>query len=205
ELLEAHPRTRLRREVAARIQSLEDPPGKSSRRIANLPRKLQKRSYCAPNTLANVLTFTGIKATQDDVAARIMRGAGTRWPELLDFLKDVKGIAYRGFFGTLDLLRRCIDNDVPVITTEYFGMSGHALAIIGYDDTAGLLIAQDPRFFEPVEIAYHEFLRSWQHDDGLCVAVTGEENKKKLPALRGDEEQLVRQHIDLLRLQADGE
>jgi tetratricopeptide (TPR) repeat protein len=206
DLLEQHPRTLLKRNVKARIAALEKKaPDAKAKRIANFPRKLQKRSYCAPNTLANVLSFCGVAATQDDVAARVMRGAGTRWPEMIDYLKDVEGIAFRGFFGTLDMLRRCIDNDLPVITTEYYGMSGHALAIIGYDDEAEILIAQDPRFYEPVEISYGEFQRSWMHDDGLSIAVAPAGDKKKLPQQSGDEERLVRQFIELLRKRAEGD
>jgi tetratricopeptide (TPR) repeat protein len=134
-----------------------------------------------------------------------MRGAGTHWPEMFDYLNDIEGIAWRGYFGTIDLVKRCIDSRMPVITTEYYGMSGHALAITGYDDAGQLLIAQDPRFLEPVEIPYKTFERSWEHDDGLCIAVAPAKDRKKLPGQSGDEERLVREYIELLRLRNDGE
>ena len=205
DLLKQRPRTSLKFETGLRLKALEsrkkDAPAK---RLNEFPRKLQKRAYCAPNTLANVLTFAGAPATQDEVAARVFRGAGTHWPEMFDYLKEAGGVAFRGFFGTIDLLKQCIDSRVAVITTEYYGMSGHALAIIGYDDVGQLLIAQDPRFLEPVEIPYAIFEKSWQHDDALCIAVTSAENRKRLPAQSGDEESLVREFIELLRKRNDG-
>lgn len=205
DVLERAPRTRHKEESVLRLKALERrSKDAKAGRLTRFPRKLQKRAYCAPNTLANVLSFVGAPATQDEVAARVFRGAGTNWPEMFDYLKGIEGIAWRGFFGTLDLLRRCIDNGVPVITTEYYGMSGHAIAVTGYDDVGEMLIAQDPRFLEPVEIPYAIFEKSWLHDDGLCIAVAAESNRKRLPGQSGDEECLVRDFIDLLRKRLDG-
>ena len=205
EVIERSPRTRYKKEAKLRLDALSNKP-KSAKagRLTRFPRKLQKRAYCAPNTLANVLSFVGAPATQDEVAARVFRGTSTHWPEMFDYLKDIEGIAWRGFFGSLDLLRKCIDNGVPVITTEYYGMSGHAIAVIGYDDGGKLLIAQDPRFLEPVEIPYAIFEKSWLHDDGLCIAVASAANRKRLPGQSGDEERLVREFIDLMRKRLEG-
>src|SRR5690606_27090404 len=133
ELLQQHPRTSLRRDAELRLRALEQRAKDArSARLNNFPRKLQKRAYCAPNTLANVLNFVGVRSTQDEVAARVFRGASTHWPEMFDYLRELPDIAFRGFFGTLELVKRCIDNGVPVITTEYYGLSGHAIAVIGY-------------------------------------------------------------------------
>lgn len=205
ELLQQHPRTPLRRDAELRLRALEQRAKDArSARLNNFPRKLQKRAYCAPNTLANVLNFVGVRSTQDEVAARVFRGASTHWPEMFDYLRELPDIAFRGFFGTLELVKRCIDNGVPVITTEYYGLSGHAIAVIGYDDAGALVIAQDPRFIEPVEIPYAQFEKAWQHDDGLCIAVTSADNRKRLPGQSGDEERLVREFLDLLRKRNDG-
>jgi tetratricopeptide (TPR) repeat protein len=205
EVLERSPRSRYKKEVTLRLDALNQ-RGKDAKagRLTRFPRKLQKRAYCAPNTLANVLSFVGAPATQDEVAARVFRGTSTHWPEMFDYLKDIDGIAWRGFFGSLDLLRKCVDSGVPTITTEYYGMSGHAIAVIGYDDGGKLLIAQDPRFLEPVEIPYAVFEKSWQHDDGLCIAITSAANRKRLPGQSGDEERLVREFIDLVRKRLEG-
>lgn len=206
DLLTQNPRTRMKKDVKLRLAALKTrKDGARVERLSSFPRKLQKRAYCAPNTLANVLTFAGANATQDEIAARVFRGTSTHWPEMFDYLKDVEGIAYRGFFGSIEQLRRCIDSGLPVITTEYYGMSGHALAVIGYDDATKLLVAQDPRFLEPVEIPYAQFEQSWQHDDGLCVAVTSEGKRKRLPGQSGDDERLVREFLDLLRKRHDGD
>jgi tetratricopeptide (TPR) repeat protein len=205
DLLKHSPRSSLRHEVKLRLDALKTrEPDARVARLSNFPRKLQRRAYCAPNTMANVLTFAGVPATQEEVAARVFRGTSTHWPELFDYLKGIESIAHRGFFGTLDILRRCIDAGVPVITTEYYGMSGHAIAVIGYDDVGKLVIAQDPRFLEPVEIPYAQFERAWQHDDGLCIAVASAANRKRLPMLGGDDERMVRDFIDLLRQRAEG-
>lgn len=205
EVLAQHPRTSLRRTVEARMVALEQrKPNAKAARLTSFPRKLQKRAYCAPNTLANVLTFVGKPVSQEEVAARVFRGNGTRWPEMFDYLAGVEGIAWRAFFGSVDLVRRCIDSNIPVVTTEYYGMSGHALALIGYDDVGQLFIAQDPRFLEPVEIPYTEFAEAWQHDDSLCIAIAAGDRKKHLPGISGDDERLVRGFLDALRRIGEG-
>lgn len=206
DVLAKHPRTRLKPDIELRLGALQArSKGAKIERLVNFPNKLQKRAYCAPNTLANVLSFVGAPVTQEDVAARVFRGTSTHWPEMFDYLKGVEEIAFRGFFGSLDSLRRCIDAGLPVITTEYYGMSGHALAVIGYNDESRLVIAQDPRFLEPVEIPYAQFEKAWQHDDGLSVAVAAEKDRKRLPGISGDEERLVRDFLDLLRKRNDGD
>lgn len=206
ELLNESPRSRYRNDVKLRLEALDNlDEDADAARLAPFPRKLQKRAYCAPNTLANVLSYVGAPTAQEEVAARVFRGTGTHWPEVFDYLKDTDDIAFRGFFGTVDLLKRCIENNVPVITTEHYGMSGHALAVIGYDDVGRLVIAQDPRFLEPVEIPYSQFEKSWLHDDGLCVAVTGKDRRNKLPGISGDEESLVREFVALLRTVNEGD
>lgn len=205
EVLAKHPRTKLKRDVELRLNALKQRDKNAKiERLINFPTKLQKRAYCAPNTLANVLTFAGAPVTQEEVAARVFRGTSTHWPEMFDYLKGVEKIAFRGFFGSIDLLKRCIDAGLSIITTEYYGMSGHALAVIGYNDQAKLIIAQDPRFLEPVEIPYAQFEKAWQHDDGLSIAVAGESERKRLPGVSGDDERLVREFLELLRKRNEG-
>ncbi|MBX3475393.1 MAG: tetratricopeptide repeat protein [Planctomycetes bacterium] len=200
DMLEQHPRSELAHTAKLRLASLEQrKPNAKAGRLSAFPRKLQKRAFCAPNTLANVLSFVGKPATQEEVAARVFRGTGTRWPEIFDYMAGIEGVAWRAYFGTLDLLKRCVDSGLPVMTTEYHGMSGHALAVIGYDDAGQVLIAQDPRFLDPVEIPYREFELAWQHDDGLCIAVASNERKKHLPGISGDDERLVRTYLEALR------
>ncbi len=205
ETLKLSPRTTLKPELLLRLKALDarDPKSKSVR-LPGFPRKLQKRAFCAPNTMANVLTFVGAPAGQEEVAARVFRGAGTHWPEMFDYLRDLGNVAWRGFFGTIEQLKKCIETGLPVITTEYYGTSGHAIAVIGYDDVSKLIVAQDPRFLEPVEIPYETFEQAWQHDDSLCVAVTKTGDRKRLPAQSGDDERLVREYIELLRARNDG-
>ncbi|MBE7491745.1 MAG: tetratricopeptide repeat protein [Planctomycetes bacterium] len=205
EMIQQHPRSELRRLAELRLTALQArQTGAKAARLTGFPRKLQKRAFCAPNTLANVLSFAGKPVSQEEVAARVFRGGGTRWPEIFDYLAGVEGIAWRAYFGSLDLLRRCVDAGLPVITTEYWGMSGHALAVIGYDDTGRLVIAQDPRFLEPVEIPYAEFEQAWRHDDGLCIAVAPAGRKKHLPGISGDDERLVRGFVEALRAVGEG-
>jgi tetratricopeptide (TPR) repeat protein len=204
ELLTLHPRSRLRREAQLRLEALRRrQDGARSARLAGFPRKLQKRAFCMPNTLANVLNFVGVHATQEDVAARVFRGDSTRWPETLDYLKGVDDIAWRGFLGTLERVKSCLDAGLPLITTEYHGSSGHALALIGYHDAGERLVAQDPRFLEPVEIPYAEFLRGWEHDDCLTVAVAPLKQATHLPEVPADEQGQAEEFVELLRLRAE--
>lgn len=205
ETLKLSPRTGLKPELQQRLKALDSrEPKAKSVRLPGFPRKLQRRAFCAPNTMANVLSFVGAPASQEEVAARVFRGAGTHWPEMFDYLRDLGNVAYRGFFGTIDMLKRCIEAGLPVVTTEYYGTAGHAIAVIGYDDVGKLIIAQDPRFLEPVEIPYETFEQAWQHDDALCVVVTKAGDRKRLPSQSGDDERLIREYLELIRARNDG-
>lgn len=201
QLLERRPRSSLVPEVQARVNALGAPKkGARTRRLENFPRVLQKRSYCAPNTLANVLRYIGQPATQEDVAARILRQGSTRWPDLMDFVSEQKGIAYRLVKGSLDLIREMVDKGVPVVTTEYQGLSGHMLAVIGYDDAGELIIAQDPNYIEPVEISYAAFRKSWLHDDALCLLMVPQGKSALLPPAPEPALDSARGMLELLRV-----
>ncbi|KAA0217590.1 hypothetical protein EDM80_03325 [bacterium] len=200
QMLERRPRSSLVPEVQARVNALGAArKGARTRRLENFPRVLQKRSYCAPNTLANVLRYIGQPATQEDVAARILRSGSTRWPDLMDFVSEQKGIAWRLVKGSIDLIREMIDKGVPVVTTEYHGLSGHMLAVIGYDDAGELIIAQDPNYIEPVEISYTAFRKSWLHDDALCLLIVPQGKSSLLPPPLEPAKDAARGILDLLR------
>lgn len=205
ELAQRFPRSDLVAEANARAAALNQPKkGAKTRRLENFPRVLQKRAFCAPNTLANVLRFMGRPTQQEDVAARVMRGGSSHWPELFDFCAIQKGIVSRAFIGSLDLVRDMIDKGVPLVTSEHQGLTGHMLAIIGYDDAAEVIIAQDPNFVEPVEISFREFDRAWIHDDRLCLVLVPEGKANLLPTLAEPAQDFARRLIDLLRLAAAG-
>ena len=200
ELENKHRRSDLFAEAKARAASLGTTrKGAKARRLENFPRILQKRSFCAPNTLANVLRYVGRPTQQEDVAARVMRHGSTRWPELVDFVAEQPGIAFRVMTGSLDLVRELIDKGAPLITSEYHGLSGHMLAIIGYDDSGEVIIAQDPNYVEPVEISYVEFLKSWQHDDRLCLVIVPEGKANLLPTGVDAKNDAARGVVELLR------
>ena len=204
-LIDDHPRAQITINARNRWKALENADTDAAvSRMQSFPCKLQKRAYCAPNTMANVLAYLGVDTTQEEIAARVFRGAGTHWPDIFDYLDGVEGIAFRGYFGNLDLLKKCVDSEIPIITTEHYGSQGHALAITGYDDVGQLLYAQDPRFIEPAKIPYAEFEPAWLHDDALCIAVVREVDKTCLPAQGGDEERMVRSYLEILRLRLDG-
>lgn len=190
-----HPRSDLVPQARARVEALKR-RGKGARqkRLERFPRVLQKRNYCAPNTLANVLRYIGKPLVQEEIAARVMKNSSARWPEVFAFLADVEDVAFRGIFATLDDVKALLDKGIPVVTTEFHGMAGHALALTGYDDGGELIIAQDPRFLEPVEITYEDFRRGWTHDDGLCVVIVPDKKKNLLPP----EDPLVADFIKLL-------
>ncbi|MHC4841047.1 MAG: tetratricopeptide repeat protein [Planctomycetota bacterium] len=204
-LVDDFPRAEISVNAGHRLNALEnaDPDAPVSR-MQSFPCKLQKRAYCAPNTMANVLAYLGVETSQEEVAARVFRDAGSHWPDIFDYLEGVEGIAFRGYFGSLDLLKKCVAAEIPVITTEHYGQQGHAIAITGYDDVGQLFFAQDPRFIEPAKIPYAEFQPAWLHDDGLCIAIVREADKSKLPAQGGDHERLVRSYLEILRARLDG-
>ncbi len=167
-LLKEHPRSGFRRHAKERLQNLKNPGSDRKHIIYNFPRKLQNHEYCAPNTLANLFAFYGLESSQEEIGAEIFT-QGTRWHDLVAFLKEQKDLETHIFLSDLEQLKVLLDHSIPLIVGEYSGLDGHCIALIGYDDTLGVVYAQDPLFFEPVEISYQHFMLSWLHTDKLVV------------------------------------
>gem|GEM_PF-2950032 len=205
-LLKYHPMTTFKREAEERIASMEAGV-KGGHLIAPFPRTLQRRNYCAPNTVANVLRFFGFDASQDDVAERVLTN-GTRWQDLVSYLKNLDGMRVYAFQSDRESLFPILRAEIPVIVGEYEGMEGHCIALTGYDTWPGVFYAQDPNFFDPVEITFGEFERSWRYTDQLVVIVVPDDPEDERTKLieempRRGEDQISR-WLHALRLQADG-
>ncbi|MCK6439213.1 MAG: tetratricopeptide repeat protein [Planctomycetes bacterium] len=201
-LLQRHPRSTHRREARERLKALSS-DARNKHTIANFPRKLQKRNYCAPNTLANVLAYFGSEQTQDRIAEEVFT-EGTRWNDLVTFLGRIKGFRTFAFLSDLGQVKEILNNDIPVVVGEYSGVDGHCIALIGYDDQMGVVIAQDPLFHDPIEITYSEFKRSWAFTDNLVVITVPERQGGMLDLVEKEGQELVQNWLEALKHREEG-
>jgi tetratricopeptide (TPR) repeat protein len=201
-LLAVHKKSRFRREAHHRLSALTS--GDSRRAlIEGFPRTLMRREYCAPNTLANALKHFGAHVSQQGIAEQVFTN-GTRWHDLIGFLRRVDGFNTFAFLSSAEQVKQILEKMIPVIVGEYSGMDGHCIALIGFDDRAGVVIAQDPKFHDPVEITWQDFERSWAHSDRLAVVAVPERLADGIRALPRRGEALVSKWVEALRIRAEG-
>lgn len=201
-LLARHSKSAYRRDARELLTNLGE-GGRAFHTIEKFPRELQQRNYCGPNTLANVLTYLGRKTDQREVAEQVFT-QGARWHDIVTYLRELPGFQTFAFLANIDQVKRIIDADIPVITGEYTGVDGHAVAIIGYDDRLGVVAEQDPLFFDPVDVTYQQFKRSWAFTDGLAVVVVPDNKAAVIKDMEREGEELVDRWLGALHLRAEG-
>ncbi|NWJ46329.1 MAG: C39 family peptidase [Chloroflexi bacterium] len=112
----------------------------------------QKWNNCGPVSAMMVLSYYGIKKTQDECATALKPAEAdkkVRPAELVDFLttNGVKTLIVEN--GNLDTLRKLLSNGIPVITQSWLKPDddiAHYRVIRGFDTTKGTFIVNDSMF-----------------------------------------------------------
>jgi len=131
-------------------------PVPSAARMGGVTHVFQEWNNCGPATLVMALSHFGLVYSQRDTAAALRPDQEDRnvTPhEMAGFVNAQDGLrAVARINGDLDLLRRLIANDVPVIIEigfdppgeyQWLGWYGHYLLPVAYDDGAGQVWVYD--------------------------------------------------------------
>jgi hypothetical protein len=161
----------------------------------------QKWNNCGPATMTNALKFFGYSDTQDR-AAKFLKPNGedknvSPW-QMLEFINtqvpemDVFGIKRYG--GNLELLKRLLVHDFPVIIEsgydpvgENLGWMGHYLLVKGYDDTAQIFTTSDSYGGENKTYTYAHVQEFWQHFNYVYIVLYPAPKEAELMALLGSD------------------
>lgn len=103
----------------------------------------QKRDACLPTSVAAIAGSFGKPIDADQLAKELTYNGTPLW-RVDDWLKT-KGFAARIFILNRDHCHKLIENGIPFVMTYSASLdSGHAVAVVGIDMAAELLIIHDP-------------------------------------------------------------
>ncbi|NJL93141.1 MAG: C39 family peptidase [Anaerolineae bacterium] len=176
--------------------------------LARLTHAWETFNNCGPATLTMALGYYGYPDDAPDaqqIAAAYLKpnrndGSVSFW-QMVDYVNEVTGPDYglqavfrRG--GSLDLLRRLLANDFPVVLGKGLELSGpgmgwfgHYVLAVGYDDDAQMLYTYDSQKGYgdssglPQEYAYIQ--RTWQQFNNVFLVIYDVEREAELQALMG--------------------
>jgi tetratricopeptide (TPR) repeat protein len=157
-------------------------------------------NYCGPANFSMALTYWGWEGNRDVVGKAIKpsdKDKNVMPYELQDFvtdnIPDLRSAMRYG--GDIDALKRLISAGYPVVVekgyyerdyTGKMGWMGHYQFVTGYDDTKGVVIAQDTYLDGPnFPIPYDEFIEGWRSFNFLFVVVFPSERESEVMTLLG--------------------
>lgn len=115
----------------------------------------QKHNTCVPASIACIAGGLGIEVDQDDIACSVTYGGTATW-RIVDWL-ETHGFAVRLLTLTAELAETLVkDGLAPVIFTASLN-SGHAVALVGMDAAAGVLLLYDPASGRVVPTRFEHF------------------------------------------------
>ena len=107
--------------------------------IDNVPFFPQEEYQCGPASLAGVLNYYGLKLSPEEIANEIYSKSarGTLTIDMVLFVQK-RGMSAKQYSGSLDDIRKNIDNKNPVIvmidTGIFFVQQYHFMVITGYNE-----------------------------------------------------------------------
>jgi hypothetical protein len=170
-------------------------------RLQNLRFEYQGWNNCGPATLTNALTFFGYNNNQTRAATwlkpnyedknvspwQMVEFVNTQVPELSIYALNRSG-------GTLELMKKLLAHDFPVIIEEGYdpeparlGWMGHYLLLTGYDDGAGVFITNDSYLGPNMQYTYDHVQTFWQHFNYTYIVLYRLDRHQELMDLLGDD------------------
>ena len=158
---------------------------------------------CGPATLSMTLHMYGWDGTQYDIAKIIKpidKDRNVNPDELQYYILNEAGWLRAEFrvAGNLDLLKRLLAANYPVIIEEASTLDpqdangpnddlwdAHYLLINGYDDAAGVFIAQDPLRGADKKIAYDTLLKDWKPFNYLFLVIYFPQDEAEIQSILG--------------------
>jgi tetratricopeptide (TPR) repeat protein len=157
-------------------------------------------NYCGPANFSMALTYWGWEGNRDVVGKAIKPTDDDKnvMPyELQDFvtdnITDLRSAMRYG--GDIDMLKRLIAAGFPVVVEKGYyerdyagkmGWMGHYQFVTGYNDTKGVVIAQDTYLNGPnFAIPYDDFITGWRSFNYVFVVVFPAEREIEVLTLLG--------------------
>jgi tetratricopeptide (TPR) repeat protein len=182
--------------ASARLDSLTSPsPGAPRHLIPGVTHVWQKWNNCGPSAVLMAMSAHGLRLGQAEVAAEIKpdrEDTNVTPEELADYARRYGLTARARLGGDRDIARALVRAGVPVVAEQWIdvegrGEMGHYRVVVGFDDDAGVFIAQDSYYGPRRRFSYEEFERMWQPFLGAyVVSYLPEQEQAVVAAVGGD-------------------
>ncbi len=152
---------------------------------------------CGPASLSMALSYFGIHQSQA-VLGQDLRpyqnqqgdndDKNVTMDELMYEAQKFGVLAYHRPNGTMQLLKRFVANGMPVIIDTLLTKSddiGHYRVIIGYDDTAGVVIQNDSMQGQNVRFSYADMDYMWKKYNGEYLVLVPRSKQKLAEEILG--------------------
>ncbi|MBI4160041.1 C39 family peptidase [Candidatus Wolfebacteria bacterium] len=179
----------------APVAASQDLPSKKALQIGY--HVFQTFNNCAPAALSITLSYYGIRASQEELAADlrpynnpkgINDDKSTPPEELTEKAREYGLIPYFRANGSIDLLRQFIANDIPVIVRTLLYPDkdyAHYRVIKGYDDTTKEIIQDDSFEGKNLRFSYGKFEKLWQKFNYAYLILVPRDKQEVIEAILG--------------------
>jgi hypothetical protein len=159
----------------------------------------QDWNNCGPATLSLGLRFFGWAGDQFDISDLLKPDRGDKnvnVEELVYYVRTRAGWLHADFRvgGDLSTLRRFIAAGYPVIIEKGYtilegggGWAGHYLLLTGYDDAAGVFVAQDTNLGPDQRVSYEVLDEGWRAFNRVYLLIYPPDRQAAIDALLGPE------------------
>lgn len=149
----------------------------------------QSFNNCGPAAVSMVLQHFGFNVSQEETKAHLRTNADDKnvfIGEISSYIKNDYGVGNKVLFnGDLKTIKTLVANGIYVVVEDWLHPNediGHVLIIRGFDDTEGVLIADDSYFGVGIKYTYS----TWDSDQWKPY------NREYMPVYTSENENLVK-------------
>jgi predicted double-glycine peptidase len=164
-------------------------PSRATSALGPLPTIIQTLNNCGPASIAEVLSYWGIRRTQDQVQAVVRADGGPNGMApfgVPGYMRSLGLRAMLGVEGNQRLLKALISNHFPVIVSQWvsvFDHTRHYRPIQAYDDRPRIFLSSDPYLGANHPISYADFASMWAVSHGRFLVLYPPSHQSLLEAV----------------------
>jgi hypothetical protein len=201
-------------EVSQSQESLSTPPSKvvinvpDSYEIPQKAQVFQTFNNCGPATLSMALSYYGVSVGQKELGDKmrpyqnpkgdnddkaIFTYEFVNWAKVYGKPEDLDAITLPN--GNIELLKRLISNDIPVIIKMWLNSKediGHFVLARGYDENKKIIIMDDTYYGPNRKISYSDVLSLWQPFNYNYVIIYNKSQESLVSSILSNENDQVK-------------